>query len=397
MKGAHQKQFRCLFPTYTHRKSGKPPSDRGHKASERWWGLFSTFLNNTQNKEAHKWTEGTPSFWRRHNMFKLWQMSKDSDRPTQTQKETQGALTTHSHTISPNTSLSSKVTARPCWEKGFFAVTIPEQESCSGTVKTAKEVSSANLSSLNTHPSFLGIKRPMPCGSLTPPVLAPNPPRKETPLHLTNLPNDFKSEVIDVVLVIFKRRRALTSCPLIATAAPNSGFLGSHTSTCLSALEKSHRPTEGHSPQPSCGDRSRHMLSLFRLGCRARVQPTHWGPKVLPKGRRRARHAAHTSSEHFNAWELCVDAHYPTGPNEAKHLPTAVCPTSLAPCLSLLGRRSLKTTTPPSPSFSESISIPKRCKGATTWCQWFGKFFLVVSLDWFFAQAMCKISLSLEW
>ena len=25
-------------------------------------------------------------------------MSKDSDRPTQTQKETQGALTTHSHT-----------------------------------------------------------------------------------------------------------------------------------------------------------------------------------------------------------------------------------------------------------------------------------------------------------
>ena len=53
------------------------------------------------------------------------------------------------------------------------------------------------------------------------------------------------------------------------------GFLGSHTSTCLSALEKSHRPTEGHSPQPSCGDRSRHMLSLFRLGCRARVQPTH--------------------------------------------------------------------------------------------------------------------------
>ena len=51
-------------------------------------------------------------------------------------------------------------------------------------------------------------------------------------------------------------------------------FLGSHTSTYLSALEKSHRPTEGHSPQPSCGDRSRHMLSLFRLGCRARVLPT---------------------------------------------------------------------------------------------------------------------------
>ena len=29
------------------------------------------------------------------------------------------------------------------------------------------------------------------------------------------------------------------------------------------------------------------MLSLFRLGCRARVPPTHWEPSVLPKGRRR--------------------------------------------------------------------------------------------------------------
>ena len=37
-------------------------------------------------------------------------------------------------------------------------------------------------------------------------------------------PNDFKCEVIDVVLVIFKRRRAFTSCPLIANAAPNSVF-----------------------------------------------------------------------------------------------------------------------------------------------------------------------------
>ena len=29
--------------------------------------------------------------------------------------------------------------------------------------------------------------------------------------------------------------------------------------------------------------------------------------------------------------------------------------------------------------------------------QWFGKFFLLLSLDWFFAQAMCKISMSLVW
>ena len=57
-----------------------------------------------------------------------------------------------------------------------------------------------------------------------PRVRAPTPPRKETPLHLTNLPNDSKSEVIDVVLVILKRRRAFISCPVIATAAPNRAF-----------------------------------------------------------------------------------------------------------------------------------------------------------------------------
>ena len=41
-----------------------------------------------------------------------------------------------------------------------------------------------------------------------------------------------------------------------------------------------------------------------------------------------------------------------------------------------------------SSSFIDSISIPKHCKGASTSRQWFGKFFLVVSLDWFFAQAL---------
>ena len=114
MKGAHHKQFRC------------PPFD---------------LLNFTQNKEAHKRTEETPSFWRRHTMFKLWQKSKDQT----------GQLihTIHCHSIFPNTSLSSKVIARPCWEK------------------------------------------------------------------------DLKSEVIDVVLVILKRRRALTSCELITISCSN--------------------------------------------------------------------------------------------------------------------------------------------------------------------------------
>ena len=47
--------------------------------------------------------------------------------------------------------------------------------------------------------------------------------------------------------------------------------------------------------------------------------------------------------------------------------------------------------------FSESCSIPKRCKGASTSLQWFGNFFPLVSLDWFFAQALLDTSLSLSW
>ena len=56
---------------------------------------------------------------------------------------------------------------------------------------------------------------------------------------------------------------------------------------------------------------------------------------------RRARHVAHTSLRRSNAGRLCASARCPTDPNRAKHLPTTVCPTSLAPCLSPLGHRPL--------------------------------------------------------
>ena len=151
-------------------------------------------------------------------------------------------------------------------------MTIP-QESYTGTVNTVKEVSSATLSSPNTHPSFLGIEGPLPCGSLMPPVRAPNPQGKDRSLQLIILPSDFNSEISDVVLVILQRRSLLASCRFVA--APHRASLGSQTSTCLLNREKSHCRTEGHSPQPSCADRSRHMLSLFRLRCTARIQPTH--------------------------------------------------------------------------------------------------------------------------
>ena len=41
--------------------------------------------------------------------------------------------------------------------------------------------------------------------------------------------------------------------------------------------------------------------------------------------------------------------------------------------------------------------LQKHCKGASTSPWWFGKFVFLVSLDWFFAQAMWEIRFSLVW
>ena len=139
---------------------------------------------------------------------------------------------------------------------------------------------------------------------------------------------------------------------------------GSHH--CTSLWAKANASRQGH--RPPC---------RFSAFCRRVTVP---------------RHAAHTSSKHSNVWKLCVDAHYPTGPNKAKQFPRAVCPTSLAPCLSrpqVIENHNSTIT-----SFQWIFSIPTHCKGASTSRQWFGKFFLVVSLDWFFAQALLDISLS---
>ena len=198
MKGAHHKQFRC------------PPFD---------------LLNFTQNKEAHKRTEETPSFWRRHTMFKQYQKSEGSDRPT------------HSHY-----SLSL-----------HFSQHIPLLKSHSPSM-------------LRERLKERGYRR-----------CARNPQKKTCPHFLRTHHHHCSKQ----------------------------GFSGSHAFTCLSAQEKSHCPKG-------------ILFSQFRLGCRGRVQPPSHGP------------------------------------NKDKHLSTAVCPTSLAPCLSPLGRKSLKTTT----SSSLSLSLP---------------------------------------
>ena len=59
------------LPTGTHRKSEKHPSDRGRHRFRKVAKPLSNLLNkNTTNKEAHKQSQGKPSFRRRHKMFK---------------------------------------------------------------------------------------------------------------------------------------------------------------------------------------------------------------------------------------------------------------------------------------------------------------------------------------
>ena len=144
-------------------------------------------------------------------MFKLWQKSKDQT----------GQLihSVHSHSISPNTSLSSKVTARPCWGKGF------------------------------------------------------------------------KSEVIDVVLVILKRRRALTSCALITTAAPNRAFRAailSHISqlrrrvTVRRAFSSAimWRPIKAHAFTVSAGMQGANSTTFPRVPTRTNTSPQRFVPHL---------------------------------------------------------------------------------------------------------------------
>ena len=79
---------------------------------------------------------------------------------------------------------------------------------------------------------------------------------------------------------------------------------------------------------------------MFWLRCRARIRSPHQGPSaVSSKGRRRAHHGTPTSLDRSNEWRMCANARCCTDQNRSKHLPTSVCPTSLAPCLSPLGHK----------------------------------------------------------
>ena len=139
------------------------PSDCGHHAPGRWQGLLppSDLLNYTQNKEAHKRNEGTPSFRRRHTMFKLYQKSKDPDKPAQTQKDLSLTILLFLCFLSPHPSPSLSEPVHG------------ERKAC-----LLRQLTMPSGSGLTQHASLiLGREAPLPCGSSRQLARAPNPAR----------------------------------------------------------------------------------------------------------------------------------------------------------------------------------------------------------------------------
>ena len=114
------------------------------------------------------------------SVFKLYQNSKETGKPTQL-KRTRCSRSFSFHFFHHIPLL----TARPWREKGFAAVTVP-QDNFSGTVNRVNKGNPATLSSPNTHPSFLGSESPLPCGSSMPLARAPSPRERELPPRLSN-------------------------------------------------------------------------------------------------------------------------------------------------------------------------------------------------------------------
>ena len=180
MKGAHQKQFRCLFPTCTHRKSVKPSFRLSPQSFRKVVRPPFDILNYTQKQGGTQTNRGN----------------------TLTLKKAH-----HAQTVTKIE--GSDIQLIPQFLSLHFSQHIPLTKSHSPSM-------------LRERLQERGYRR-----------CARNPQKK----NVSSL---------------------LAPPPLLQT-----GLLGQpYFHTSLSSGEES-----------SCGDRSRHMLSPFRLGCRARVQP----------------------------------------------------------------------------------------------------------------------------
>ena len=143
-------------------------------------------------------------------------------------------------------------------------MTVPS-ENVFGTLNPRSEGDPEILSSLQTHSSFLGTQGPATNGSSMPPARPPNPPEKESSLHLTNSAQRLQWRGCRHCVRNTPKLKYSHFFPL-KNGRSKPVSLGSRTSTFLLSQGKTPCPTERHFPQPSCADQSGNMLSLWAIG-----------------------------------------------------------------------------------------------------------------------------------
>ena len=209
------------------------PSDCGHHTFETAARPPSDLLNYTQNKNAQKRNEGTPSFRRKHTMVQTVIKSKDSDKPCQTQKDL--SLTFPLFLSLPLLHCLSRSNGE---RKAFVTVTgdfSSTQSSYSSARKPSRhcehsehsvheepsdsELSQhASLSSWQERSMLMWQLKDTRPGSQSSRMSATTSLDQSSPMTST-------ARFVDVVLVKLKRRRTLNSCTVKATLL-QTGFCG---------------------------------------------------------------------------------------------------------------------------------------------------------------------------
>ena len=92
-KETNQAKLSSLFPTRTHRKSRKPSFRLWPSRFRKVAKPPSDLLNYIQNRKAHIRKERTPSFQKKaHDVRTVTKKTRNPDKPTENQRETQGAF-----------------------------------------------------------------------------------------------------------------------------------------------------------------------------------------------------------------------------------------------------------------------------------------------------------------
>ena len=136
------------------------------------------------------------------------------------------------------------------------------------------------------------------------------------------------------MLVILQRKNILTSCPFNAVAAAHKAFCAA-----IPPYAQIKRRV-AFSSAIMCKPIKAHA---FTVSAEMQGPNSIHSPRTIGSSFRRKKKKSSPCGSYLlgTFWRLCANARCPTDPKKAKSPPRPVCPTSLAPCLSLLGHRPL--------------------------------------------------------